>query len=169
MLMLVDVRDANVTDRITAYLVSPTEVLISLPSMGYDLYHDSQGRNQRLKEIFNMECEPLIMAQNITINTIRTTHARQVKRLLLRFPNQVRLSNVWDPTTFALKGEIQTDFATMVHGNMEIPLLMCRMKWQVCDLGTHRNAAVARADIANAEILAAQFQRMLLARNPNAT
>ena len=169
MLMLVDVRDANVTDRITAYLVSPTEVLLSMPSIGFDLYHDSQGRNKRLKDMFEMECEPLIMAQNITINTIRTTHARQVKRLLLRFPNQVRLSNVWDPTTFALKGEIQTDFATMVHGNMEIPLLMCRMKWQVRDLGTHRNAAVARADIANAEILAAQFQRMLLARNPNAT
>jgi hypothetical protein len=158
--MSVDVRDAMVDNNITAHLISPTEILLTMPSLAFDLYHDSVGRNERLREFLGMECVQLQLAQNITINEIRMTHTRQTKRLLLRFPNTVRLSNVWDPSTFVLSGEMQTEYTSYKVGTIDVPLLLCRMKWQIGNMETHRRAKVSAAALSNVAQLEAQFKRM---------
>lgn len=143
-LMAVDLRDAMVTNGITAFLVSPTEILITMPSLAFDLYQDSAGRNQRLQDHLGMQCLPLQLAQDITINEIRMTPSRQTKQLLLRFPNRIRLSNVWDPSTFALSCEMQTDSVILMIGGTPVPISVCRMMWKV---GNWRLTAALRLQL----------------------
>jgi hypothetical protein len=159
-MLFVDVRDAA-KGQLTASLVSDTEVLLTMPSLPYGLYHDSTARNLRL-ELIQLHCPKLQLSQDIVINQVRESQTRPLKRLLLRFPKGVVLANVFNVASPAtLLADMQTDMVMANLGSQAVPVINCFMTWRVANLETHRRATVVANTPAPVDVLAAQFASML--------
>lgn len=153
-----DMRDAA-AEKISAMIVSDTEILISMPGLPYGIFADSIGRNERLKTQ-NLHCPKLQLAQDVTINDIREDQTRSVKHLLLRFPSHVVLTNVFNPSSPKLLHDMQTDFTFANLRGRRVPMVVCYMTWRVGNLETHRRAVVQAAPRDAMDVLAEQFASM---------
>lgn len=161
-MLAVDFRDASKEGSFTASMVSETEILLTMPSLPFGLYHDSIMRNERLKRI-RLHHPQLQLSQDIVINHLRDEAGRSVKRLLLRFPDNVRLSNVFNaahPTV--LLHEMHTDQTKITVGSVDnVPCSNCFMVWRIANLDTNRRATIALAGPTSVDVLAAHFASML--------
>jgi hypothetical protein len=90
-----DFRDATKEVSFIASIVSETEILLTMPSLPFGLFHDSVMRNEHLKKI-KLHHPQLQLSQDIVINHLCDKVGRSVKRLLLHFPDDVTLSNVFN-------------------------------------------------------------------------
>jgi hypothetical protein len=86
-----DMRDV-ISDCYKARLVGPNEMLIELPSMSHSFYYDVASHNEVLKS-FGGLCPRMEVAQGVVRNKLLDIKTLQKKYLLLRFPEDVVLSN----------------------------------------------------------------------------
>jgi hypothetical protein len=155
----IDMRDAIIDGRCTAFLVSANEVLVSYPAMGFDLSTDSKMRNARLQALCKHDVQ-VEMAQNIWINELRRSPARMTKRLLLRFPDDVMLSNVFNPNSYVLRSILPVDYASW-NKHDQIKCASAQLEWRIADHNTRREATVEAPELAAAAVLLDDFTRML--------
>jgi hypothetical protein len=159
----VDVRDVAKEGSFTATLVSETEILITMPSLTFALYRDSEQRNERLKRI-DMHDPQLQLSQNIVINQIRDGPNRPIKKLLLRFPEGIIFGNVFHPSSAgmpSLEEEIQWDHTTTTIGAYSVPCTTCFLVWKVADLATSRRFILAERAEAPRDVLERLFATAL--------
>ena len=120
-------------------------------------------RNEHLKKI-KLHHPRLQLSQDIVINHLRDEVGRSVKRLLLHFPDDVTLSNVFKAAhPSVLLHEMHTDSSTKatVGAVKGVPCSNCFMVWKVAILDTNRRATIAAAGPISVDILAAHFASML--------
>ena len=136
--LAVDFRDATKEVTFIASIVSETEILLTMPSLPFGLFHNSVMRNERLKKI-KLHHQQLQFSQDIVINHLRNEVRRSVKRLLLRFPDQVTLSNVFNAAhPLVLLHEMHTDSTKATVGAVKgVPCSNCFMVWKVANLDTN--------------------------------
>ena len=105
------------------------------------------------------------LSQDIVINHLRDEVGRSVKRLLLRFPVDVTLSNVFNAAHHhpsVLLHEMHTDSTKATVGAVKgVPCSNCFMVWKVANLDTNRRATIAAAGSTSVDVLAAHFASML--------
>ena len=158
-MLRVDPRDAAVTDRCTAYVVSENEILISYPALEYFFFTDSAARNERLK--IGLYYDPRVqLAQDICINDVRRAPQRVVKRLLLRFPADVTLANVFNRYSYVIRSSMPMDYAETSAFGGHVKVLTCHMQWMIADLNTHRHATIEADEATPLDLLQANFARM---------
>ena len=153
-----DVRDAMVTGRCRAVLVSEHEVLVTYPALQYPMFIDSVMRNKRLVHLKTL-CAQLQQAQDIWVNEMKRDPQRNEKRLLLRFPHDVVLGNVFVPNSYELKMSIPIDnsvYAPIPNAR----LISAQLQWRIADINTHREATIATNETDVAFDVIAQFARM---------
>jgi hypothetical protein len=159
-MLRIDVRDAAITDRCTAFVVSEHEVLVSYPALEYCLFTDSAARNARLK-VGGCHDPYVQLAQDICINDVRRCTQRVVKRLLIRFPEDVTLANVFNQYSYVIRSTMPVDYAeTMLFGAQRVKVLTAHMQWMIADLNTHRQATIVEAEETPLDVLSANFARM---------
>lgn len=154
----VDLRDAS-AESYVATLVNDHSILITYPCMPYGMLKDSTDRNERLMTQ-NLHCPKLQLAQDVVINQIQDSAPRQMKRLLLQFPEHVVLANIFAPDTSVVPVDMQTDAFMTVVRDVNVPLVHCYLVWRIANLETHRRAAVAPPAPSVVDVLAAQLQSM---------
>jgi hypothetical protein len=159
-MLRIDPRDAAVTDRCTAYVVSETELLISYPALEYFFFTDSAARNERLKIGTDYDSQ-VQLAQDICINDVRRAPQRVVKRLLLRFPQDITLANVFNQYSYVIRSKMPMDYAsTSLFGDPPVKVLTTHMQWMIADLNTHRKAIIEAAEATPLDVLSNNFARM---------
>lgn len=159
-MLRVDTRDAAVEDRCTAFMVSETEILISYPALEYFFFTDSAARNERLK-VGTAYDSQVQLSQDICINDVRRAPQRVNKKLLLRFPEDVTLANVFSQFSFVIPSTMPMDYAeTLAFGPPAVKVLTTHMQWMIADLNTHRQATIVAAAATPLDILSANFARM---------
>ena len=101
-----DMRDV-VADKYKAWLRKYNEVVVQVPSIGYVFLRDPVGFNHHVK-VANALCARTQESHDVARNRILKDKQSQTKRLLLRFPPEVELSNtVYSPKS--LNGEIELE------------------------------------------------------------
>lgn len=152
-----DVRDS---EDATAFLVSPQCILITYPAMSYDLSTDSANRNRRLHAL-QMYRPAVEMAQNIWINELRRNGNRMMKRLLLHFPMDVHLQNVFNPNSYTVKAHVPVDYAKW-NKNPSMMIMSTQKEWRIADMNTHREALVEETTRTETDNIADSFASMFL-------
>lgn len=156
----IDLRDE---DQATAFLVSPQSILITYPAMSFELSTDSANRNRRLTAL-QMYQPAVEMAQNIWINALLRNANRMMKRLLLIFPNEVHLQNVFNPNSYEIKANVPVDYAVWIK-QPAMRIMSVQKEWRIADMHTHREAIVAQATRTQTEQIVASFSSMFI-QNP---
>lgn len=157
-LLPIDPRD-GLNDHYTAALVNEREVLITLPALPWSLFKDTAIRNEVLKKT-KTHCPKLQMAQDITINALTSGEngSRQTKQLLLRFPANVFLSNIFNEGSRKLETHFQVE---SVHvEDLEANIMPCFVIWKIVDEGASRRHKLAAATEASVIKMTAQLKRM---------
>jgi hypothetical protein len=102
-----DFRDVN-DDKYHAFLCNPNEILFEMPSMNHAFLYEHVKLTDWMKEakVFHPRTQE---SYDITRNAILKNKDRQTKRLKLRFPSEVQLSNSsYSPKS--TDGEIECEF-----------------------------------------------------------
>ena len=155
----VDVRDAMVNDRCTAMLVSENEVLITYPALPYPMSTDFIKRNARLLHLKTYDAQ-VDQAQAIMINAVRRDANRSEKRLLLRFPDDVMLGNVFTPNSYEIKSVLPMDYAPYPPIGDDARLISAQLEWRIADLHTLREATVIQEVANKTEEVRSMFESM---------
>jgi len=157
----VDVRDAtNPKFQITARLINSTELLITMPAMPFAFSHDSEERNDRLKDCgtYNLH---LHTAQNIAHNAVSDNPNLRNKRLLLRFPNTVVLANVFDmQQSDELESDFQVDPVQFAIKDVHTFVNPCFMTWKVVDASTSNRYVLPAKKVDSVDKMVDQLKRM---------
>lgn len=164
-----DVRDAQ-RGAFEATVYGDREILITMPALPYTFFLETDALNEDLKA--SKEHVPKLQtAQDIAINAIMESDGAEVKRLLLRFPDGVNLSNIFAGGALKLETEYEVYPATTaVRGHPTI-IFPCMVFWRVADLSTARREKLrqAKKDVEKEKMekLAARLQRMSTAKASN--
>jgi hypothetical protein len=131
-MLRVNGRVAVLTDQCTAFVVSEQEMLILYPFV-----------------------DPLVLlAQADGIHNVSWSPQRVMKQLLLRFPNTVRLANVFNNYSHVITTTLTVDYITPtmpiadvlsspVDGPMQI--LTAYVQWRIADMNTYRKTTMVAA------------------------
>jgi hypothetical protein len=92
-----------------------------------------------------LHCPLLQLAQDMNISDIMKDDKRNKRRILLVFPSNVVLANVFQPSSATIKYALHTDKAPNKRTGAD-PYITCRVVWRVVDMGTQRRAIVDAAD-----------------------
>ena len=126
--------------------------------MTYGVMMDSNNRNQRLNKQ-KLHCPLLQLAQDMNISEIKNNDKRNKRRLLLIFPDNVVLANVFQPNSAVLKYAIHTDKAPPAKDNGD-PYITCHLVWRVVNMESHRRAIVDADDVDDIDVIAQQLASM---------
>jgi hypothetical protein len=157
----IDPRDF-LRDSIEAKLISDKEILITMPALPYSFYKDTDERNKRLKT-WKTHDKDSQMAQDIAINNMDMGKdgANPTKYLLLRFPDHVFLSNVFEGgRSKNLQTHLQMDKVAIEDEDTENLTSPCFVKWKVADEGAARRLKLKAAPKSSKTILAEQLKSM---------
>jgi hypothetical protein len=152
-----DLRDVR-ANNFSAVLIDDKSILITFPCMTYGILHDSAARNERLK-LQKLHCPLLQLAQDMNISDIMTDDKRNKRRILLVFPSNVVLANVFQPSSATLKYALHTDKAPNKREKGD-PYITCHVAWRVVDMGTQRRGIVDAADEDDMDVIAKQLESM---------
>ena len=97
--------------------------------MTYGIMHDSADRNERLKKQ-QLHCLLLQLAQDMNISNSMKDDKRNKRHILLVFPPNVVLANVFQPTRATIKYALHTDKAPNKHSSVD-PYITCHVVWRV--------------------------------------
>jgi hypothetical protein len=81
------------------------------------------------------------------------------RRILLVFPPNAVLPNVFQPTTATIKYALHTDKAPTKHSAVD-PYITCHVVWRVVNMVTQRCAIVDAADEDDMDVIAKQLASM---------
>ena len=155
----IDMRDAIIDGRCTAFLVSANEVLVSYPAMGFDLSTDSKMRNARLQALCKHDVQ-VEMAQNIWINELRRLPGTYDKAFVATFSRRCDASNVFNPNSYVLRSILPVDYASWKN-MIKSKCASAQLEWRIADHNTRREATVEAPELAAAAVLLDDFTRML--------
>jgi hypothetical protein len=157
LMLCCDSRDVR-ANNFSAVLIDDKSILITFPSMTYGIMHDSAERNERLK-LQQLHCPLLQLAQDMNISDIMKDDKRNKHRILLVFPPNVVLANVFQPSSATIKYALHTDKAPNKHTGKD-PYITCHVVWRVVDMGTQRRAIVDAAEEDDMAVIAKQLASM---------
>jgi hypothetical protein len=81
-----------VDDKYKAHLISGTEILVEMPSVNFSFLYETEQYMEHVTA-FNMYYQRTAEARAVTRNMILNDESRQTKFILLRFPENIELSN----------------------------------------------------------------------------
>ena len=142
--MPVDIRDANL-DIFKAEICNENEIVITMPSLPYQIMYDSTVRFASMKA-FNLLCARCQEAQEITITDMQKNPWRQLRKLRLIFPQDIvliNLDNALDEVLTLQEEPYSTDI-TLGGGVGEERItestMYCNIAWRVGNQDTRRQA-----------------------------
>lgn len=128
-----DMRD-YIADKYVAWVISDNEILLKIPSVGlsyindFDLFFDEQKR-------WKTFCPRLQEGHNVARNAISDDEDRQVKKLLLRFPDDIVLADRFYFEDGSPDGELHVDVvqydSTHIWNGITFPNTKYIVYWKV--------------------------------------
>jgi hypothetical protein len=121
-------------DKYSAHLIGANQIMVTSPSMPY-LWLNSPGLYTDRLEAFGIACAGSNDAHSLVRTEMRSSSARQVKRLLLTFPSGTVLSNhIYSPNS--VNGEIEVEAVPVtnvfMNSNKEsVTTQFCPIYWNV--------------------------------------
>lgn len=117
-----------------AYLYSDNEIMVHMPSMSHAFLHESEMLIKKQKA-HDTHCSRTQESHDVARNKILKDERRQTKRLLLRFPQDMELSNnVYSPQS-SDDGEIEIETlpfkSEFEAGGHKVTTVTVRISWKV--------------------------------------
>jgi hypothetical protein len=161
--MEVDIRD-YINDKYKANLVDKNEILIEMPTVSHAWLHDSDEYNKKVVA-FKLHCPRTEEAHTVQRNMILSDESRQKKKILLRFPAGIELSNQhYSPD--GINGEIEMEMvpfdADVTVGNKTFAMTVASVYWKVSQVEAQPRRVEYSKDKAKkaADKLASKLQGM---------
>ena len=158
--MPVDIRDFE-EDLFKLEIVQDNELLLHMPALPYQMQYDIVQRHAGLNKLrlLNPRCQ---QAQEICITDIDSMPSRKLKKLRLRFPENVCLVNLASVLDAVISPEIEP-YSYMTNtfsadGTASVQWV-CSISWQVGNAAT-RSKAFGSAKKSGASKLSALFRSM---------
>ena len=155
-----DVRDVA-SNLYRAEIVGENEILLQMPSLPFSMLHDSVKRHALLTAL-DIGCPRCQEAQDIVVNDVQLTPARAVRKILLRFPENIVLANLSSSVNPVLANEEEQPYifeARFGATSKPIKSIGCNMTWKVASIDRHRQVA-GSASKDSAAKLTEMFSRM---------
>jgi hypothetical protein len=127
-----DLRDLT-SDKYKAQLVGENEILITMPSVSHYWLHAPKDYFEKV-EAFNIDCPRTKEAHDVARNAILDDEDRQTKLLLLRFPENIALSNNhYSPTAidFELDSEVVPFESSFKVANKQFKTTTTAIYWKI--------------------------------------
>jgi hypothetical protein len=141
-----DLRDLML-DKYSAKLVSDNEILISMPSASHYWLHEPELYFNKCKA-FNIHCPRAREAHDVARNDILADEERQIRSLLLRFPENTILSNRhYSPKTTDndLEFEVVPFQTTFVLLGKQFTTTVATIVWKIAVFEEKRRVVVAQS------------------------
>lgn len=159
-----DMRDVN-SDKYHAFLCSEHEILVEIPSIDHAFLHEPIQLTEAMKKA-KAFCDRAQESHDVTRNRMIKHKKQQTKRLLLRFPRGIELTNhQYSPKS--VDGEIESEFVPY-HSEFELAgakykTSAARVSWKVAIIESEKREISAADDTNRAAAkLAAKLRSMHL-------
>lgn len=151
-----------------ATLVSDNEVMLEIPSIGFSFLHEGDSLNKRINTgPGGYGCARTQESHDVARNKIRNDKARMIKRVLLRFPEEEKLSNaIYSPSLSDDEITIQVVSLTskVDLAGTKISIMEARVAWKVSIFEEEKRVVKQAAPTTNssAAMLSAQLSSMVI-------